>query len=257
MILAYRRLAAASPAAPTLVWLHGFLGSHREWLALAQALPQYAHVLIDLPGHGESAALTVDDFAQCDAALRDTLRAAGVTSYGLIGYSLGGRLAMYHGCQGAPGLWALAVEGGNPGLETAAERQARRAHDGRWAERLRREPLAQVLDDWYRQPVFADLNAASRAALVALRAGQSGATLAQMLQATSLGAQPPLGAALAALTSPLCYLCGERDAKFRALAERWRLAVRLIDGAGHNAHRANPRAFLDALGTFLMTSTPG
>lgn len=114
MILAYRRLAAASPGAPTLVWLHGFLGNHREWLAQAQALPQYAHVLIDLPGHGDSAALTVDDFAQSDAALRDTLRAAGVTSYGLIGYSLGGRLAMYHGCQGAPGLWALAVEGETP-----------------------------------------------------------------------------------------------------------------------------------------------
>ncbi|MGT4622887.1 alpha/beta fold hydrolase [Edwardsiella ictaluri] len=126
MILAYRRLAAASPDAPTLVWLHGFLGSHREWLAQAQALPQYAHVLIDLPGHGDSAALTVDDFARCDAALRDTLRAAGVTSYGLIGYSLGGRLAMYHGCQGASGLWALAVEG-----ETPDWRRPRSARRGR------------------------------------------------------------------------------------------------------------------------------
>ncbi|MGY0155372.1 2-succinyl-6-hydroxy-2,4-cyclohexadiene-1-carboxylate synthase [Edwardsiella tarda] len=257
MILASHRLAGRHPAAPTLVWLHGFLGSHHEWLPLAQQLPEYAHLLIDLPGHGASAASAVDDFAQCDTALRATLAAAGVTSYGLVGYSLGGRLAMYHACRGAEGLWALAVEGGNPGLEAPAARQARREHDARWAERLRREPMAQVLADWYRQAVFADLDTAQRQALVALRAAQSGEALAQMLQATSLGNQPPLGEALATLRCPLCYLCGAQDAKFRALAEQWRLAPRLIAGAGHNAHRANPQAFLCVLRDFLTTCRPG
>lgn len=256
MILASQRLSGAHPVAPTLVWLHGFLGSRREWLSLAQGLTQYHHLLIDLPGHGESAALAVADFAQCDEALRATLRAAGVTSYGLIGYSLGGRLAMYHACQGAQGLWALVVEGGHPGLMDDGERRARRVNDARWAARLRREPLPQVLADWYRQPVFADLDAAARARLVALRAGQSGTVLAQMLQATSLGAQPPLGPALRALRCPLGYLCGERDTKFRALAARWHLAPRLIAGVGHNAHRADPLAFRAALDNFLTTCTP-
>ncbi|AOV96435.1 2-succinyl-6-hydroxy-2,4-cyclohexadiene-1-carboxylate synthase [Edwardsiella hoshinae] len=257
MILASQRLPGRHPAAPILVWLHGFLGSQQEWLPLARQLPEFAHLLIDLPGHGASATLRVADFAQCDAALRATLAAAGVTRYGLVGYSLGGRLAMYHACHGAAGLWALAIEGGNPGLTTPAARQARREHDARWAARLRGEPMVQVLADWYRQAVFADLDAAQRQALVMLRAAQSGEGLAQMLQATSLGNQPPLGAALATLRCPLCYLCGERDAKFRALAEHWRLTPRLIADAGHNAHRANPQAFLCALRDFLTTCHPG
>uniref|UniRef100_UPI003C77C6BB hypothetical protein n=1 Tax=Acinetobacter baumannii TaxID=470 RepID=UPI003C77C6BB len=72
------------------------------------------------------------------------------------------------------------------GLQDAEARRVRRSNDSAWADRFRHEPLAQVFADWYQQPVLASLNAGQRAALVALRSRNNGATLAAMLQATSL-----------------------------------------------------------------------
>ncbi|MDO1871425.1 hypothetical protein Q2366_27280, partial [Escherichia coli] len=54
--------------------------------------------------------------------------------------------------------------------------------------------------------------------LVALRSHNNGATLAAMLEATSLAVQPDLRANLSARPFAFSYLCGERDSKFRALA---------------------------------------
>lgn len=253
MILAAHFLPAKTETTehPTIVWLHGFLGSGEEWLELAAQLPNFAHLLIDLPGHGGSAERAVADFAAVDAALRDTLKRYAIFSYALIGYSLGGRVAMYHAVQGAEGLKALLVEGGNPGLKTQGERTARIEHDARWAERFRSQSLREVLSDWYRQPVFAELNEAERKRLVELRSAQVGEPLAAMLEATSLGKQPLLTPSLKTLAIPFVYLCGERDAKFQQLAVESDLPARIIADAGHNAHRANPNEFVTQVRDFL------
>lgn len=211
------------------------------------------------------------DFARVSAGLTHTLAVLGITRYILVGYSLGGRIALYHACRGqsAPrhnvcaagaarldasqsangpqGLRGVFVEGAHPGLVSREERDDRLRHDGNWAQRFRLESLPAVLADWYRQPVFADLSAAARRELVALRAGNDGAAIAGMLQATSLARQPDLAARLRALGLPFGYLCGEHDAKFAALARRARLPFFLVPGAGHNAHRANPPAYAGQL----------
>ncbi|STV47747.1 2-succinyl-6-hydroxy-2, 4-cyclohexadiene-1-carboxylate synthase [Klebsiella pneumoniae] len=151
--------------------------------------------------------------------LQSTLNSYNIHKYWLIGYSLGGRVAMNFASQPRAGMRGLIVEGGHPGLQDVEARQARRSNDSAWAERFRREPLEQVFADWYQQPVFASLNAAQRESLVALRSRNNGATLAAMLQATSLAAQADLRASLQARDFPFHYLCGERDAKFRAIAQ--------------------------------------
>ncbi|RXY03527.1 2-succinyl-6-hydroxy-2,4-cyclohexadiene-1-carboxylate synthase, partial [Klebsiella pneumoniae] len=122
-----------------------------------------------------------------------------------------------------------------------------------WAERFRREPLEQVFADWYQQPVFASLNAAQRESLVALRSRNNGATLAAMLQATSLAAQADLLASLQARDFPFHYLCGEHDAKFRAIAQTLAADLHLIHHAGHNAHRDNPAAVIACLAQILAS----
>ncbi|MDW1811672.1 alpha/beta fold hydrolase, partial [Vibrio sp. Vb2362] len=39
---------------PTLVFLHGLLGSGEDWQSCINALPEYERVTVDLPGHGRS-----------------------------------------------------------------------------------------------------------------------------------------------------------------------------------------------------------
>ena len=252
-ILCGSNLAAQTQAgaSPTLVWLHGFLGEGSEWRDFAAQLPEFSHLLVDLPGHGRSAQLSVDGFAAVDAALQATLAHYDISSYALIGYSLGGRVAMYHAAQYPKGLKALLIEGGNPGLKTQAERVARIENDARWAERFRQQPMPEVLQAWYRQPVFAELSDPERHRLVTLRAAQNGEPLATMLESTSLGKQPLLTEQLKTLAIPFVYLCGERDAKFQQLAAESDLPVRTIAGAGHNAHRANPDEFVAQVRDFF------
>ncbi len=71
-----------------------------------------------------------------------------------------------------------------------------------------------------------------------LRSNNNGATLAAMLEATSLAVQPDLRANLSARTFAFYYLYVVKcDNKFRALAAELAADCHVIPRAGHNAHQ--------------------
>ncbi|MBL5925345.1 2-succinyl-6-hydroxy-2,4-cyclohexadiene-1-carboxylate synthase [Enterobacter asburiae] len=242
---------AGKPGYPWLVFLHGFSGDRREWQRVGEGLSNYPRLYLDLPGHGGSRILGVTGFDEMSTLLTRTLLSYNILKFWLIGYSLGGRIAMFHACQQPKGLLGVIVEGGHPGLQEADARNARLASDRRWATRFRTEPLDKVFADWYQQPVFASLTDAQREALITLRSQNNGATLAMMLEATSLAVQPDLRAALSACDFSFDYLYGERDEKFAALAAEVNAVRHAIPDAGHNAHRENPDAVIASLAQIL------
>ncbi|MCD1124548.1 2-succinyl-6-hydroxy-2,4-cyclohexadiene-1-carboxylate synthase [Jinshanibacter sp. LJY008] len=249
-------LVEADNNRPWLVFLHGLLGDGQDWEALLPHLNHWPCITIDLPDHGNSQNISVDDFEQLSQQLAETLQACNIKRYILIGYSLGGRSAMYHTCFGeSDGVVGLVVEGGNPGLSSEAERQARLLHDSRWAEQFRHQPLPEVLAQWYQQPVFANLSDESRQRLIVRRGHNGGNNVARMLESTSLGRQPRLAdilnTQLKRRNIPFCYLCGEQDAKFQQIALENHFPLRIVAAAGHNAHSANPEGFAKQLLTFL------
>ena len=240
------------PSQPWLVFLHGFSGDCREWQEVGERLSDYSRLYVDLPGHGGSAAVTAQNFIDVRKLLHATLVSYNILSYWLVGYSLGGRIAMDYVCQpDVTGLAGIIVEGGHPGLQQSEARAERLRSDNAWAARFRTEPLRQLFHDWYQQPVFATLTAEQREALVALRAQNNGVALAAMLQATSLAVQDDLRPALRQRDYPFWYLCGERDSKFRAIAEELAAPCFLIHNAGHNAHRENPDDVTERLAQIL------
>ncbi|PLY45085.1 2-succinyl-6-hydroxy-2,4-cyclohexadiene-1-carboxylate synthase [Lelliottia sp. F153] len=250
MILAGQR-RAGKPGLPWLVFLHGFSGDCREWQTVGAKLPDHPQLYLDLPGHGGSQDIAVSGFSDVSQLLTNTLLSYNILNYWLVGYSLGGRVAMVHACQQPKGLAGLIVEGGHPGLCDAKAREARAESDRRWAQRFRDEPLLSVFRAWYQQPVFASLTDAQRDELITLRSQNNGATLASMLQATSLANQPDLRAALNARTTPFHYVYGERDEKFAALAAELNAERHVIPNAGHNAHRDNSAAVAASLAQIL------
>lgn len=251
-MLAARVLQSGEQQRPWLVWLHGLLGNSNEWRVIASRCEQWPSLAIDLPGHGESIALTCQGFAALNQQITATLQHYQIERYWLVGYSLGGRIAMNYACQQQPsGLQGLVVEGGNPGLSSPLLRAQRYQQDSQWATRFRAEPIEQVLADWYQQPLFSDLNQVQRAALIAARADNQGSAIADMLQATSLGQQPWLVPQLQQLTLPMLLLCGADDHKFQTLASDAGLPLQRIPQAGHNAHLANPADFVAAITYFL------
>lgn len=240
-----------------LVLLHGLLGDGRDWQAVIEALPGIPCHALDLPGHGSNNALRVTGFEQAHQWLCGELQARGIARYRLAGYSLGGRLALYHASQSPTGLQALLLENCHPGLP-AAERAARIKHDDGWAGRFEREPLTAVLADWYRQGVFADLDASARARQAARRLGNDGQAVAAMLRATSLGRQPDLAPWLTDTSLPVTWLSGSRDQKFHRLAcQLVKLGCNInhltLDG-GHNLHADQPDQFARCLREWLAAT---
>lgn len=235
-----------------VVFLHGLLGSQEDWqgvLTLLQNFPQFRPLTIDLPFHGKSENIACQDFADLRAQLHQTLMTLlGDTPFFLVGYSLGGRVALdYTFHVKNPHLLGTILEGTNIGLKTEAERRARWQNDQHWANRFRTEPITQVLNDWYQQPVFAHLDACKRSILIKKRQNNSGENIAQMLESTSLAKQQDYSDLLNTREKNITFFIGEKDQKFRQIALENQLVHRLIRNAGHNSHDENSLGFVKEL----------
>ena len=232
-----------------MVFLHGLLGSQQDWqavLTILQNFPQIRPLTIDLPLHGKSVQTPCHSFEHARALLHEILSQLIQEPFILVGYSLGGRLALdYHLNQPNPYLQQSFLEGANIGLKTDAERNARQQNDAAWAQRFCNEPMPEVLEAWYQQPVFSHLSADKRSDLIGKRQKHCGKAIAQMLEATSLAKQPDFSLQLP--QSNIQFIIGEYDKKFRQMAEQHSLPMHLISNAGHNAHLENPKAFVEVL----------
>lgn len=85
-----------SGSGPVVLFIHGILGSQRQWSHLVDEVDEDHRVVVpDLFGHGDSAKPTGDYSLGAHAAtLRDLLDHLGVDRVTLVGHSLGGGIAM-------------------------------------------------------------------------------------------------------------------------------------------------------------------
>lgn len=243
-------------ATGTLVLLHGFTGSAAAWGNHIDMLATNGLRLIalDLLGHGESDApadarrYTIE---HCRTDIIDALRALGVRENEaiLLGYSMGGRIALYSTFSGF--FRALILESASPGLATEAERGQRRQQDEALAERIERGGVANFVAYWEQLPLFASQQAlpiATRELLRQQRLRNRAVGLANSLRGVGTGAQPALYARLPELDLPILLIAGEQDEKFRAIARRmaWmlpRAQLEIVPGAGHTIHLEQPDTF--------------
>lgn len=232
------------------VLLHGFTGGPESWDGVVAALPGDVHVLRPaFLGHGGAADVQAPSFEAEVDRIADLIKREGFERPGLCGYSLGGRIALgllvRH-----PDRFARAVlVGAHPGLADVAERQARAVQDAQWADLLETEGLAAFVQAWERLPLFATQEALPRPLRErqrAVRLAQDPAGLARSLRVLGLGQMPDYRPALGAVRVPARLMAGERDEKFRRLAEGMARAWGgpaepvVLAGAGHNLPLERP-----------------
>ena len=248
-----------APDRPALCFLHGFMGSGAGWRPIVEALETEAYCLtVDLPGHGASLDRPSHEYTMEGAtqALADVLDDAGIDRCTMVGYSMGGRVALYFSIFHPSRVRRLVLESTSPGLETEAERAERRAVDAERAQRIR-EDLEGFLQDWYRMPLFASLARHDLVApMVARRAENDPDELARALEGLSPGRQPSLWDDLDAVPGPALVLTGALDEKYEVItartARRLPRACRvLVPKAGHNVHAERSQAYLAQLCRFL------
>jgi 2-succinyl-6-hydroxy-2,4-cyclohexadiene-1-carboxylate synthase len=170
----------------------------------------------------------------------------------LVGYSLGGRLAL-HALLHDPGAWRGAILiSTHPGLADAAARAERLADDAIWAERFARADWETTVARWNAQAVFSGGGPCP----IRVERAFSRTCLAEGLTAWSLGSQADLRERLPQLGLPILWIAGERDTKFTALAREAasfspRAEWQTIAEAGHRVLFDNPEGLARAIDRFL------
>lgn len=198
--------------------LHGFLGLPTDWDFLKPAgFDVVTPLLDDIPKRGDT----------------------------LLGYSMGGRLALHALLDGARYERAVIVSTGL-GIEGEEARARRRRADEKWARHFETQEWHRVMRDWNAQSVFGGHEATRR------EEDFDRHELARMLRQWSPAVLPPLAPRLHEIDIPVLWIVGERDEKYVAERER---AVSLLKnaelwvcpGAGHRVPWEQPVRFIERL----------
>jgi len=240
-------VAIAMPA--DLLLLHGFTQTGRSWEPVRQALaPRYRSIAPDLPGHGGFAERRPASFAACDAYLR----ALGGDRFTLVGYSMGGRIALHAALSLGRRVERLVLIGASPGIADPRERAQRARSDAALADRIEAIGLEAFVREWEAQPLFDGMPRGIAELAHADRMRNTARGLAAALRGLGTGVMPTLWDRLADLAMPVELVVGERDEKFRAIADRMAAALpraraRVVAGTGHAVHLEAPDALVDVV----------
>lgn len=252
---------------PAVFLLHGFTGSSTTWAPHLAALNAFATIRIDFLGHGRSDTPADLQRYGVEACVDDVLaiqKHLGLRRCAIVGYSMGGRVAMRVALQAPECLWALALESASPGIADPAERRTRVVQDTKLAERIRNEGVTAFADYWQALPLFASqsrLPEVTRQAMRNQRLQHTADGLANSLQGLGAGMQEPVLQRLRDLRLPVLLLAGALDDKYCGLANEMATLlpcsrVRIVPDAGHAIHLEQPAAFDDAVRDFLRVHAP-
>ncbi|MEM7175151.1 MAG: 2-succinyl-6-hydroxy-2,4-cyclohexadiene-1-carboxylate synthase [Chlamydiota bacterium] len=247
-------MPGCSSFAYPFVFLHGFLGSPTDWGPLRSFLPPHQSIALMLPGHGDCPLpakrpllpVVID-------AIIEAIEAKLTCSekYTLVGYSLGGRLALHLALRYSKQIDKLILIAANPGLDTKKEQ--RLARDQAWADLLSRKGIDHFITTWYQQPLFRHFSLTPERA--ALRKKHASASLQRMLRDLSPAVIPSLWPMVKKISIPTLFLFGKEDQKYANIANRLNslkssIKTVAIQGAGHVVHLEKPQLTAAAIETF-------
>jgi 2-succinyl-6-hydroxy-2,4-cyclohexadiene-1-carboxylate synthase len=239
---------------PLILLLHGFICDCQDFSSIISLLSQsYCCLAVDLPGHGKTQ-VTGDEscynMSNTAQALIDLLDDLQIDKCLLLGYSMGGRLALYMTLHFPDRFYKVVLESASPGLKTEKERSHRLESDLQIAQKLENSNLKEFLYNWYDRPLFKSLTKSPNFdRLIASRLANNPLELAKSLRNMGTGNQPSLWEKLAQNQIPLLLLVGEYDDKFKTInieiANSCPAAcLKIIPESGHNIHFENIDEFV-------------
>ena len=250
---------------PAVTLLHGFTQSGRSWREVISKMPGgWKWIVPDLRGHGET---QTPHGSRCsmEACTEDLValwKELDVGRTHLVGYSMGGRLALHVAARRPERVASLLTIGAHAGLDDDA-RDGRRRGDEGLAERIEAEGIEAFVNYWGALPLFAGLERRGPSYVAQVRAERLQnhvAGLACSLRGMGAGAMEPLWDDLARLTFPCTFVAGQLDHGYVASARR--LAAGVANGrveivlrAGHAVHQERPDAFARVLADHLAAAT--
>ena len=171
----------------------------------------------------------------------------------LLGYSMGGRLAM-NACVYRPSLWSGVIAvGADPGLISDDARSKQLQKDLEWARRFRTEDIQELLVEWDELPVFCGRsNCASRE--ISELDSEKISRFFDVFSKARQGNMLPMLRKLK--TPPLLYISGCDDIKYTKIgqdlaAHCMQVRHQIIPNAGHRVPWESQDAFISEVSVFI------
>ncbi|MFS0654452.1 2-succinyl-6-hydroxy-2,4-cyclohexadiene-1-carboxylate synthase [Bacillus sp. 179-C3.3 HS] len=261
--VAYEVLDQHQSAPNATLCLHGFTGSAASWGFLKPYMEHTRMIQVSLLGHGNTdspQSMRRYAMSQQLADLAEILDQLNLHKLNILGYSMGGRIALSFAARYPERVNKLILESTSPGLQSFKERMARLKHDQQLAQKMRHEGLHAFVDFWENIPLFASQKTLPKDKLAQLREQRLKANplgLARSLEGIGTGSQPAMWHALKQIKQPVLFICGKLDEKFCHIAKRMQQELInsqcvLADDAGHTVHVEQPHFFGKIVSEFIL-----
>lgn len=243
-------------AKQTIVLLHGFTGSTKTWHNVVAHLPTDIRcITVDLIGHGKTAAPLIETQYSMDFQIEilhelfDTLQ---LEKFAILGYSMGGRVALSYAVRYPSQITHLLLESASPGLADEQQRNLRKIADDQLAEKIVANGVESFVNKWENIALFASQKLLATHVQLVIREerlAQRAIGLANSLRGMGTGVMPALwGPALITLTMPVTLITGQLDEKFIQINNEMQKQIQkakhmTIPTVGHAIHVENPTKF--------------
>ncbi len=251
---------------PPVLLLHGFMGSLDMWKPWWEDWQEeFQLVAVDFLGHGQSSLGHGDDHANMESTVADVvaiLDQLGIEKTHLVGYSMGGRVALAMTLTHPERVDRVVLESASPGIRDIEARRARQREDEERARLLETSGVQAFVDRWEKMRLFASqtsLPIAVQQRLRQSRLNNSVEGLAMSLRELGTGRQSSYWHQLTKCNRPLRLIVGALDEKFVSIAEAMAALVLgaslvIVEGSGHAVHLECPTAFGREVRNFLAES---
>ncbi len=250
-----------SAGKPTILFIHGFMGSGDDWQDIIKKLDgKYSVLTIDLPGHGKSLIEKEEYFSfhYVNKSINTILDFLQIDKIYICGYSMGGRVALNYATRYPERVKKLILESSTAGISGIKEKKERQKLDELMAEKLENIPYSKFLVEWYQLPLFSSLRDNHRHYdIIASKKGNNPKQLSISMRKMGTGNMESMWFKLSYLSMPTCIIHGEYDTKYSDISQKMQelipnCTVHKIKNAGHVPHIENTQAFLNILQKFLL-----
>ncbi|MER2059082.1 MAG: 2-succinyl-6-hydroxy-2,4-cyclohexadiene-1-carboxylate synthase [Niallia sp.] len=243
-----------------LLLLHGFTGDSGTWLPFIPVWKKnYKVITVDIVGHGKTdSPEDVADFSMKESMdhLKEIIDSLRISPVHLLGYSMGGRLALAYCIEYPETVKKLILESASPGLKTEEEQRQRRIQDEKLGDSILEQGIINFVDKWEKIPLFKSqerLDSTVKQTIRNQRLANNPIGLAYSLKGMGTGAQSSYWSQISKIKTDTLLLTGELDPKFNQIAEEMvksnkKMRHLNVNDAGHAIHVEKPEIF----GTIVM-----
>ena len=263
LTLHYYKYTAENTARGDILLLHGFTGSGRDWNFIIPSLKSNLNIYTpDIIGHGHSDSPDNPDLYKMDAILTQLNEfIIQILEYKpiLLGYSMGGRLALSYTLKYPEKVKCLILESSTWGIENKDLRRQRINDDKKTAEFILAAGIENFIEFWMNKGIFNSQKKLSDDILKNVRKNKlqnNPVGLSNFLLGSGTGNMEPLREKISELKIPVLLITGGLDKKFSAINSNMVKIFEnaehiIVPEAGHNVHLEKPGLFINVIKDFL------